>query len=145
MLRTPNAGDACTQPTELGGVNDGAHRVGYVVDQAQRQPRHARRPSRMIAVVVVVVAGGGGGEGDREHPTGRVALLNGVDREAEEVGGAHAGGRAGQRGWRRLRQAHGRLHPDDRFDIENDGNGNDDDNNNGDGGGNDREIASSED
>ena len=140
-LRTPNTSDAFTRPTELGGVDDGAHRVGYVVDQAQRRPRHARGPSRTIAVVVV--AGGGGGEGDRECPTGRVALLNGVNCEAEEVGGAHAGGRAGQRGWRRLRRAHGRLHSDDRFDIENDGNGNDDDDD--DGGGGDREVASSED
>ena len=147
-LRTPNAGDACTRPTELGGVNDGAHRVGYVVDQAQRRPRHARGPSRTIAVVVVVVvvAGGGGGEGDRERPTGHVALLNGINCEAEEVGGAHAGGRAGRRGWRRLRRARGRLHPDDRFDIENDGNNDDDDDDDdNDGGSDDREVASSED
>ena len=144
-LRTPNAGDACTRPTELGGVNDGAHHVGYVVDQAQRRPRHARGPSRTITVVVVVMAGGGGGEGDRERPTGRVALSNGVNREAEEVGGAHAGGRAGQRGWRRLCRAHGRPHPDDHFDIENDGNGNGDDDDNDGGGGDNREVASSED
>ena len=143
-LRTPNAGDACTQPTELSGVNDGAHRVGYVVDQAQRRPCHARGPSRMIAVIVAVMAGGGGGEGDRERSTGRVALSNGVNRESEEVGGAHAGGRAGRRGWRRLHRARGRLHPDDRFDIKNDGNSNNDDDDD-DGGSNDREVASSED
>ena len=151
-LRTPNAGDACTRPTELGGVDDGAHRVGHVVNQAQRRPRHARGSSRTIAVVVVVVAGGGGGggEGGRERPTDRVALSNGVVREADEVGGAHAGGRAGRRGWRRLRRARGRLHPDDvatvcplRLDIENDGNGNNDDD--GGGGGDDREVASLED
>ncbi len=145
LLRTLNAGNVCTRPTELGGVNDGAHRVGYVVNQAQRRPRHVRGPTRMITVVVIVVAGGGGGEGDRKRPTGCIALSNGVDREAEEVGGAHAGGRAGQRGWRRLHRAHGRLHPDDRFDIKNDGNGNDDDNNNDDGGRDDREVASLED
>jgi len=78
-LSIPNASDA-----------DRRHRG---VDAAERRRRSAVGAAVVVVVVAAAVRGGGGvGEGGRESPSDRVALSNGVVREADEVGRAEEAG-----------------------------------------------------